>query len=145
VLLLLLGVPQDRILQAVEQRRKFRIIGGHAVEPGQQLLGLALLGEPVVHHRVAVRYRAAGERVDDLLLRGLVYREQVYELVQRLGLAHRRAHHAGELFADLGVLGEEEIDDVLLHVRAPFLAHLRVPPWLGSGWCRTRGGVLPEG
>jgi hypothetical protein len=109
----MLGVVQDRLAQHTQPLVEVVDLRTQLVELREQLLGLALLLQARVGDRLAARHQQAHLGVQDLLLGGLVYRQEAYQLLERLppGLA-AALFHLGEQSPDLGVLVKQHRDHV---------------------------------
>lgn len=111
--LLMPGVVQNRLADCVQPLVEVLGLWAELVELREQLLGVALLLQARVGDHLAARDQQAHLGMQDLLLGGLVHRQQTYQLLERLppGLA-AALFHLGKQPPDLGVLVEQPRDHV---------------------------------
>lgn len=108
----------DRCPQRQQLRHEARVRGVHAIQPAQTLLGVPLLLEPLLDNALPAIEGTAGVRMQDLLLRRLVSRQQAHQAPERLRACVARAGlHLVEEVADLTVLTYQKRHHVVLRAR----------------------------
>ncbi len=114
LVLLPLGVGQDLGTELCEACVETGVVDTHLLQLREQVLALGLLLHAGLGHRFTAR-RLVEQRVDDLLLGGLVDRELAHQSLEAVapGVGAGRGGDLREQLLDLGVVGLDGGDHVV--------------------------------